>query len=81
MVKYSPINQFVKGFSPSMAVNYFGGARSKGFAMLRNAGMYQNCHFLARLGKQSLYVFGSIRLFDEVRAELVRDISRSPLFL
>ena len=43
----------------------------------RRSGMYQSCHFLTRLGKQSLKVFGSIRLFDEVRAELVQDISRS----
>ena len=43
----------------------------------RRSGMYQSCNFLTRLGKQSLYVFGSIRLFDEVRAELVRDVSRS----
>ena len=43
--------------------------------------MYQSYNFLTRLGKQSLYVFGSIRLFDEVRAELVRDISRSLRFL
>ena len=37
--------------------------------------------FATRLGTQSLYVFGFIRLFDEVRAELVRDISRSLRFL
>ena len=37
----------------------------------RRSGMYQSCHFLTRLGKRSLQVFGSIRLFDEVRAELV----------
>ena len=43
----------------------------------RRSGMYQSCNFLTRLGKQSLQVCGSIRLFDEVRAELVRDISRS----
>ena len=48
---------------------------------LRRSGMYQSYNFLTRLGKQSLYVFGSIRLFDEVRAELVRDISRSLRFL
>ena len=47
----------------------------------RCSGMYQSCHFLTRLSKQSLYVFGSIRLFDEVRAELVQDISRSLRFL
>ena len=47
----------------------------------RCSGMYQSCHFLTRLGKHSLQVFGSIRLFDEVRAELVRDISRSLRFL
>ena len=47
----------------------------------RRSGMYQSCNFLTRLGKQSLQVFGSILLFDEVRAELVRDISRSFRFL
>ena len=47
----------------------------------RRSGMYQSCNFLTRLGKQSLLVFGSIRLFDEVRAQLVRDISRSLRFL
>ena len=47
----------------------------------RRSGMYQSCHFLARLGTQSLKVFGFIRLFDEVRAELVRGISRSLRFL
>ena len=47
----------------------------------RRSGMYQSCIFLTSLGKQSLLVFGSIRLFDEVRAELVRDISRSLRFL
>ena len=47
----------------------------------RRSGMYQSYNFLTRLGKQSLQVFGSIRLFDEVRAELVRDISRSLRFL
>ena len=44
----------------------------------RRSGMYQSCNFLTRLGKQSLWVFGSVRLFD---AELVRDISRSLRFL
>ena len=47
----------------------------------RRSGMYQSYNFLTRLGMQSLYVFGFIRLFDEVRAELVRDISRSLRFL
>ena len=47
----------------------------------RRSGMYQSYHFLTRLGMQSLYVFGFFRLFDEVRAELVRDISRSLRFL
>ena len=31
----------------------------------------------SRLGTQSPWVFGLNRLFDEVRAELLRDISRS----
>ena len=43
----------------------------------RRSGMYQRCNFLTRLGMQSLEVVGFFRLFDEVRAELVRDISRS----
>ena len=47
----------------------------------RHLGMYQSYNFLTRLGMQSLLVFGFIRLFDEVRAELVRDISRSLRFL
>ena len=47
----------------------------------RLSGMYQSWLFLTRLGTQSLQVFGFIRLFDEVRAELVRDISRSLRFL
>ena len=37
--------------------------------------------FGTRLGTQSLKVFGFIRLFDEVRVELVRDSSRSLRFL
>ena len=37
----------------------------------QRSGMYQSCHFLTRLDRQSLQVFGFIRLFDEVRAELV----------
>ena len=44
----------------------------------RRSGMYQSCNFLTRLGKQGLWIFGSVRLFD---AELVRDISRSLRFL
>ena len=47
----------------------------------RRSAMYQSCLSLTRLGAQSLYVFGFIRLFDEVRAELVRYISRSLRFL
>ena len=39
----------------------------------RRSGMYQSYNFLTRLGMQSLLVFGFIRLFDEVRAELIRD--------
>ena len=37
----------------------------------RHSGMYQSLLFLTRLGMQSLSVFGFMRLFDEVRAELV----------
>ena len=40
---------------------------------LRRSRMYQCCNFLTRLGKQSLQVFGYIWLFDEMRAEFVRD--------
>ena len=47
----------------------------------RRSGMYQSYNFLTRLGMQSLKVFGFIRLFYEVRAELNRDISRSLRFL
>ena len=58
---------------------YFGGARSKGLAMLRNV---PKLLFWDKIGhaksfRQSPWVFGLNRLFDEVRAELVRDISRS----
>ena len=49
--------------------------------VLRRSGMYQSYNFLTRLGMQSLWVFGFIRLFDEVRAELIRDISKSLRFL
>ena len=55
---------------------YFGGARRK---RIRDA--QESWLFLTRLGTQSLLVFGFIRPFDEVRAELVRDISRSRRFL
>ena len=58
---------------------YFGGARSKGLAMLRNV---PKLLFWDKIGhaksfRQNPWVFGLNRLFDEVRAELVRDISRS----
>ena len=53
-------------------------ARSKGFATLRNVSKLQ---FLDKIGQTKSVVFGFIRLFDEVRAELVRDISRSLRFL
>ena len=46
----------------------------------RRSGMYQSYNFLTRLGMQSLQVFDFIRLFDEVRAESIRDISRSLRF-
>ena len=47
----------------------------------RRSGMYQNCIFFDKIGQAKSAVFGSIRLFDEVRAELVRDILRSLRFL
>ena len=47
---------------------YFGGARVKDS---RRSGVSQSCF---------LHVFGFIRLFDELRAELIRDISRSVRF-
>ena len=58
---------------------YFGGARSKGLAMLRNV---PKLLFWDKIGhaksfRQNPWVFGLNLLFDEVRAELVRDISRS----
>ena len=58
---------------------YFGGARSKGLVMLRNV---PKLLFWDKIGhaksfRQNPWVFGLNRLFDEVRAELVRDISRS----
>ena len=54
---------------------YFGGARSKGFVTLRNV---LKLIFLGQdWGRKVCRVFGFIRLFDEVRADLVRDISRS----
>ena len=52
----------------SMLRFYFGGARVKDS---RRSGVSQSCF---------LYVFGFIRLFDELRAELIRDISRSVRF-
>ena len=55
---------------------YFGGARSKGFATLRNVSKLQ---FFGKIGHAK--AVGFIRLFDEVRAELVRVISRSLRFL
>ena len=58
---------------------YFGGARSKGLPMLRSV---PKLLFWDKIGhvksfRQNPWVFGLNRLFDEVRAELVRDISRS----
>ena len=52
---------------------YFGSARSKGFATLRNVAKLL---FWDMIGHASPLMFGLNRLFDEVRAELVRDISR-----
>ena len=60
------------------SVFYFGGARSKGFAPLRNV---SKLPFFDKIGHAKSVGFGFIRLFDEVRAELVRDISRSLRFL
>ena len=57
---------------------YFGGARSKGFATLRNVSKLQ---FFDKIGHAKSVGFGFIRPFDEVRAELIRDISRSLRFL
>ena len=58
---------------------YFGGARSKGLAMLRNVPklLFWNKIGHAKSFRQNPWVFGLNRLFDEVRAEFVRDISRS----
>ena len=77
--------------SVSLSLNFYPDVKSRIYTTITSAerevkdsqrsGMHQSCHFLTRLSKQSLYVFGSIRLFDEVRAELVRDISRSLRFL
>ena len=57
---------------------YFGGARGKGFATLRNVSKLQ---FFDKIGQAKSVGFRFIRLFDEVRAELIRDISRSLRFL
>ena len=57
---------------------FFGGARSKGFATLRNVSKLQ---FFDKNGHAKSVGFRFIRLFDEVRIELVRDISRSLRFL
>ena len=56
---------------------YFGGVRSKGFATLRNA---SKLPFFDKIRHAKSVGFGFIRLFDEVRAELVRDTSRSLRF-
>ena len=57
---------------------YFGGARNRGFATLRNV---SKLPFFDKIGHAKSVGFGFIRLFDEVTAELVRDISRSLRFL
>ena len=49
---------------------YFGGARSKEFATLRNV---SKLPFFGKIGHAKFVGFGFIRLFDEVRAELVRE--------
>ena len=56
---------------------YLGGARSKGFATLRNV---SKLTFLARLGMQSLQVFGIIWVFDEVKAEYLEITSISLIY-
>ena len=50
--------------------NYFGGARSKVFATLRNVSKLQ---FFDKIGHAKSVGFRFIRLFDEVRAEISRD--------
>ena len=70
--------RYVHYVAKELLANYCGRARSKGFATLRNV---SKLTFLARLGTQSLQVFGFIWVFDEVKTDLVRDISRSLRFL
>ena len=59
------------------SLTFFTSAEGEVNATLRNVSK------LSFLGQDwaSLWVFGFIRLFDEVRAELVRDISRLLRFL
>ena len=47
----------------------------------RRSAMYQSWYFWDKIGHAKSVGFGFIRLFDEVRAELVRNISRSLRFL
>ena len=47
----------------------------------RGSGMYQSRPFWDKIGHAKFVGFRFIWLFDEVRAELVRDISRSLRFL
>ena len=57
---------------------YFGGAQSKGFARLRNV---SKSTFLGQDWARKVCRFSVFLAIDEVRAELVRDISRSLRFL
>ena len=72
---YEVIVYFTLVFIYGSVPFYFGGARSKGFATLRNVSKLQ---FFDKIGHAKSVGF---RLFDEVRAELIRDISRSLRFL
>ena len=53
--------RYVDYVAKELLANYCGGARSKGFATLRNV---SKLTFLARLGTQSLQVFGFIWVFE-----------------
>ena len=55
---------------------YFGGVKDS-----RGSGMYESRPFWDKIGHAKFVGFRFFWLFDEVRAELVRDISRSLRFL
>ena len=63
---YEVIVYFTLVFIYGSVPFYFGGARSKGFATLRNV---SKLTFFDKIGHASLWVFGFIRLFDKVRTE------------